>query len=143
MGCCGETIQTAKNIAVGFTNYARGKKYVFTNDRIRKCWTCDEQTWMSKREYAVWLQRNGIKVLRNFAQLEKLPKLPKYEQSPTQGRTNLYCRICKCFIPAKARVEDEKCPIGKWPRTTLGTGQGPVSDGMGQGPVSDGTGEGI
>ncbi len=27
----------------------------------------------------------------------------------------LWCSICKCFIPAKARVEDEKCPKNKWP----------------------------
>ena len=29
------------------------------------------------------------------------------------GRT-LWCKICKCLIPAKARVEDEHCPKGKW-----------------------------
>jgi hypothetical protein len=26
----------------------------------------------------------------------------------------LWCSICKCYIPAKARVENEKCPIEKW-----------------------------
>ncbi len=26
----------------------------------------------------------------------------------------LWCSICKCFIPAKARVENEKCPLDKW-----------------------------
>jgi hypothetical protein len=26
----------------------------------------------------------------------------------------LWCSVCKCFIPAKARVKDEKCPKGKW-----------------------------
>lgn len=29
------------------------------------------------------------------------------------GRT-LWCRICKCFVPAKARVKEEKCPKGFW-----------------------------
>lgn len=29
------------------------------------------------------------------------------------GRS-LWCSICKCFVPAKARVKDEQCPIGKW-----------------------------
>ena len=29
------------------------------------------------------------------------------------GRT-LWCSICKCFIPAKARVKNEKCPKGRW-----------------------------
>jgi len=26
----------------------------------------------------------------------------------------LFCSICKCFIPAKAMVKDEKCPKGFW-----------------------------
>jgi hypothetical protein len=29
------------------------------------------------------------------------------------GRS-LWCRICKCFVPAKARVKEEMCPLGKW-----------------------------
>ena len=26
----------------------------------------------------------------------------------------IFCKICKCFIPAKAYVEKEKCPLNKW-----------------------------
>jgi len=29
-------------------------------------------------------------------------------------KRTLWCSICKCFIPAKARVEKEKCPENKW-----------------------------
>lgn len=29
------------------------------------------------------------------------------------GRT-LWCSMCKCFVPAKARVENETCPLTKW-----------------------------
>lgn len=29
------------------------------------------------------------------------------------GRT-LWCSLCKCFVPAKARVKDEHCKLGKW-----------------------------
>lgn len=29
------------------------------------------------------------------------------------GKT-LWCSICKCCIPAKARVTEEKCPLNKW-----------------------------
>ena len=112
MTCCGKTIRKAKNIVVGYTNLVRGKKYEFTDGRIRKCQGCDEQTWMSKTEYAMWLLQNGIGVFRNFTELEKLPKLPKYEQTP--GRRNLYCRICKCFVPAAARDKKKKCVLGKW-----------------------------
>ncbi|MFQ5769758.1 MAG: hypothetical protein ACE5HX_04425 [bacterium] len=28
---------------------------------------------------------------------------------------SLWCSICKCYIPAKARVKEEKCPKNKWP----------------------------
>jgi len=28
----------------------------------------------------------------------------------------LFCSICKCFIPAKARVEENTCPLDKWDR---------------------------
>ena len=31
-------------------------------------------------------------------------------------RKTTWCGICKCYIPAKARVEDEKCPLGRWQR---------------------------
>jgi len=27
---------------------------------------------------------------------------------------SLWCSICKCLIPAKARVEGEDCPKGRW-----------------------------
>lgn len=75
MSCCGKTIRKAKHIAIGYTNLARGKKYEFTDDRIRTCRKCDNNWWI--------------------------------------GRT-LWCSICWCYIPAKARVADEKCPKGKW-----------------------------
>ena len=29
-------------------------------------------------------------------------------------KKTLWCKICKCYIPAKARVLDEKCPKDKW-----------------------------
>jgi len=108
MGCCGKI----KNIAIGYVNQIRGIKYEFTDRRVRTCQQCDYNTWMSAAEYAAWLLRHGIEVLTNFDQLEKLPRLPKQEQS--RSRRRLYCRICKCYIPAKARVEDEKCPEGNW-----------------------------
>ena len=115
MSCCGKAkavLYKGKNIVVGFTNYVVGVKYEFTDDRIRTCWTCDMQTWMSGIEYNLWLLQHGIEVIRDFTELEKLPMLPKYEQSPR--RRKLYCMLCKCFIPGKARVEQEKCPQDSW-----------------------------
>ena len=37
----------------------------------------------------------------------------KCDQNYWIGRA-LFCSICKCFVPAKARVEGAKCPLGKW-----------------------------
>lgn len=108
MGCCGKI----RNIATGYTNLALGKKYKFTDNRIRICQKCEEQTWMSKTEYAAWLLSYGVDIIKNFSDLKKLPRLPKHKQ--IRNRRNIFCRICKCFIPAKARVEDEQCPLKKW-----------------------------
>ena len=115
MTCCGKSksvLEKSKNIVTGIIRHATGKKCPDTDARIRTCHTCDEQTWMSRKEYAEWLIKNGIKILENFTQLGKLPKLPKYDLA--RGRRNLYRRICKCFVPGKSRVESEKCPLGKW-----------------------------
>jgi hypothetical protein len=71
MTCCGK----AKNIVKGFTALATGKKYEFTDGRIRVCRTCEDNYWIARV---------------------------------------LFCSICKCNIPAKARVESEKCPKDKW-----------------------------
>lgn len=30
----------------------------------------------------------------------------------------LFCGQCKCLLQAKLRVEEERCPIGKWEATT-------------------------
>lgn len=27
---------------------------------------------------------------------------------------SLWCRMCKCFVPAAARSDDKDCPLGKW-----------------------------
>jgi hypothetical protein len=75
MGCCGKTIRTAKNIAEGYTNLARGKKFEFTDGRVRVCQKCEFNYWLGKK---------------------------------------LFCSICKCFVPAKARVKDNTCPKGLW-----------------------------
>jgi hypothetical protein len=40
--------------------------------------------------------------------------LPKYKK--TKERNLLCCRICKCFVPAKATLTNETCLLGKWER---------------------------
>ncbi len=78
MGCCEKAkkaINKGKNIAKGFTALAIGKKYEFTDGRIRACRKCPDNYWIAK---------------------------------------TIWCSICKCNIPAKARVKNEKCPNDKW-----------------------------
>ncbi len=29
-------------------------------------------------------------------------------------KRTLWCRLCKCYVQAKARVEDEICPLDRW-----------------------------
>ncbi len=118
MGCCGKTIDKVSNIAVGYARYIGKKNYKFLAMRISICSKCNEHTWMGRLEYLKWLKNNGIDILKNFTQLERLPKLPKYKQSKKHNK--LFCRLCKCFIPGKARVEDMKCPLGKWQRENKG-----------------------
>lgn len=31
-----------------------------------------------------------------------------------QNKTTLTCNVCGCFMPAKVRADEEKCPLGKW-----------------------------
>lgn len=82
MSCCDKKVikklvHKAANIVKGNVRVLTGKKYEFTDDRIRACHECDEQYWLGR---------------------------------------SLWCKICKCYIPAKARVEEEKCPLNKWDR---------------------------
>lgn len=71
MTCCGK----AKQIIEGYSNLVTGKKYEFTDDRIRVCQKCEDNYWIKR---------------------------------------TLWCSICKCYIPAKARVKENLCPKGFW-----------------------------
>jgi hypothetical protein len=46
---------------------------------------------------------------------DRIRACQKCEKAYWKGR-NLWCKKCLCFVPAKARVESEKCPLGKWRR---------------------------
>ena len=55
MGCCDKTqraIQktatTTKHIIQGWTALAMGKKYEFTDDRVRVCQDCDDNYWLGR-----------------------------------------------------------------------------------------------
>ena len=67
--------------------------------------------------------KKGVNIAKGFT---ALAMGTKYEFTDSRVRTcqkcdknywlarQLFCSICKCFIPAKARVKDEKCPLDKW-----------------------------
>lgn len=76
MSCCGGIAKKVRQIATGYTNLIRGKKYEFTDDRVRVCQKCEFNYWLGRK---------------------------------------LFCSICKCLIPAKARVEENTCPKKLWP----------------------------
>lgn len=115
MGCCGEKI---KNIATGYTGLVMEKlfhitmsKCEATDDRTRICHSCEKHTWLTKVAYVNFIIKHLGGVIMNFEDLSRLPELPKEENGPNK---KLFCMLCKCFIPAKARVKEEKCSKGKW-----------------------------
>jgi len=114
MSCCG----TISNIIEGYVVYGLDKifsmpaeKYEFAHGRIRICHGCEKQTWLTGMEYLKWLKDNGVEFIKNLDQLEKLPELPGGERGPGK---KLFCKVCKCFVPAAAYVPDKKCPLNKW-----------------------------
>ena len=44
MACCGKT----KQIVEGYGNLIKGKKYEFTDERVRKCQKCKYRYWIKK-----------------------------------------------------------------------------------------------
>jgi len=90
MACCGKAkkvLQKGKNIAVGYVNLARGKKYEFTDSRIRACHKCNWSYWIGRQVFCRFrLRRFGATLWADpFA-----------------------------YIPGFARIETEKCFLGNW-----------------------------
>lgn len=115
--CCGEKrsrIKKSSRIALAYYRYARGYKHTLTDRWLAACRQCEHRTWLSVADYKQWFVKYRKQVVANFCELEKLAMLPKYEQSET--RTLLCCRLCKCFLLAKATLEETTCLIGKWER---------------------------
>jgi hypothetical protein len=118
VSCCGgKVVEKGIAIATGYGRLATDtigltEPYEWADSRIAVCRTCEQGTWMTMGEYAVWLKANGVEVVKHFTELEKLPPLPKYELDGK--RRNLFCMLCKCYTPAKSRVANEYCLLGKW-----------------------------
>lgn len=90
MTCCGKTksvLKKSKHIAIGYTNLVRGKKFEYTDRRIRVCQKCDWSYWIHRNLFCkLWLRRFGRTIWPDP----------------------------KAFVPARARVENEKCPKNNW-----------------------------
>jgi hypothetical protein len=120
MSCCGGKVvgqmaAIAKgNFRLATDSVGLTKPYEFADSRIAICRTCEQGTWMTMAEYATWLKENGLEVVKNFTDLEKLPPLPKYPLD--EKRRNLFCRLCKCYVPSKSRVVEMDCPLNLWPK---------------------------
>jgi len=118
MGCCDSKIKAVAGIARGNAGHVAelfrlpSNKCPATDRRTRICQQCEKSTWLTFAEFYGWLKSQGVtKVIRHIDELETLPELPKQEY---KKGTKLFCMICKCFIPAKVRDEDNYCFIGKW-----------------------------
>lgn len=116
MGCCGE-IKKVASVTKGYVTFVAdwfglpAKKHPDYLLRLHTCRNCDANTWMTPSGYLTWIKDHGLEVVSNLDDLTRLPDLPKEEYS--EGR-KLFCRKCKCFLPAKTMAENEHCPIGKW-----------------------------
>ena len=95
MGCCGKTTTKvnakAKHIAVGHINLAGGKKYEFTDDRIRACQECNDNYWIGRRLFCLFrLHRFGRALWPDP----------------------------DAFVPTLAAVEKNECFLGNWNRNS-------------------------
>jgi hypothetical protein len=101
VSCCGKIkkgVKVTRQIAEGYTkdvvSKMTGYKHPAWAQRVKKCHGCAEQTWLDTR-------------LPNI--LKELPK-----QDPSPQNRHLFCRICRCYMPAKTKVKDAQCPLGLW-----------------------------
>ena len=137
MGCCGEKVagalpepkpaarpksRTSKVISIVSGNWnavlmqlkevPEAKSDHYTG-RLAICRKCEFHTWLTWAEFYRYINDNGglMKFIKDIASLETWPLLPK--QDYASGR-KLFCRVCKCFLMAKAACDDEMCPREKW-----------------------------
>ena len=80
---------------------------------------CCGKTVKRVRNIAIGLSGHAIEKMTGIAVMkyeftdDRIRACQKCEHNYWRGRT-LWCGICKCFVPGKARIADEKCPEGKW-----------------------------
>lgn len=131
MGCpCKKKVKAVMDIVEGNVKLLEDKVRQMTGDttgympyvarRLERCLGCGQLTWLTVGEYAGFLMAHAVDVVKEFGELEKLPSMSKFEK---RDGTGMYCRMCKCYLPAKARVKDMKCPMGRWIDIVVPTGK--------------------
>jgi hypothetical protein len=118
MGCCGKIskgLSIAKgNLAVVLEkiNMVPADQFIYHSVRLRACRECEHHTYLTESEFLDWIENNGglAKFVAEIDTLEQWPLL-LIEQNERPG-TKLFCSLCKCWLPAKAYVKQENCPIG-------------------------------
>ena len=93
----------------------------WVEERKKICVGCDKTTWMTKKEYLEWLIANRkdiVEQLKGEKGIEEiLLELPPLTiQQKDERRKQQFCSVCKCWLPAKMRVKDKQCPVGRWPQ---------------------------
>ena len=84
----------------------------WAQQRLERCRECGGgETHLTVGEFAGFLTRHGVEIVKAWGDLEKLPRLPRKEE---RDGTKMFCRHCKCWCDAKARVKNEKCIMGRW-----------------------------
>jgi AMMECR1 domain-containing protein len=124
MGCCGKISDIMKkggklisiaNGNIGFFVEEQFNVPIFKCEQADKkltiCLRCDKRTWLTKETYFAFIKKHWLEVIKNFADLTLLPDLPKEN---VEANKYLFCVLCKCHLPAKTRIETEKCPENKW-----------------------------
>ncbi len=117
MGCCGK-IKKVVSIAQGnlaivldAINLLPSEKYLYHAVRLRACRQCEHHTYLTEDEYLEWIDKNGGlgKFVAEIDTLDQWPPLP-IEKNEQPG-AKLFCSLCKCWLPAKAYVKIENCPV--------------------------------
>lgn len=118
MGCCGK-ISKALSIAKGNLavvlekiNLLPADQFIYHSVRLRACRQCEHHTYLTESEFLDWIDAHGglVKFVAEIDALDQWPPLPIEKNEPPGAK--LFCSLCKCWLPAKAYVKQEKCPNG-------------------------------
>ena len=138
MGCCGKKIKESiqiydpkpvknKNSVRKIKNIVSGNWTLIANElkqipkdkcnkynaRLSMCRRCENHTWLTWSEFFRYINDNGglVRFVKQIAYLEDWPLLSKQDY---KSKRKMFCRVCKCFLKAKAASRDEVCPLDKW-----------------------------